>query len=183
MQHSVKMATMRKSEWKKNVWKCFMVTLKGSYYFFLLFWALWVFAISRAAGEKTACSREPRVRIQHAAEDSACFFTRRSGRWAAGARQHQEAKLHTRNKNTLSTVTVTLTLRERNNFRRHKHGDVFICSFIFRDDFTVPSLCCYKIVQHDVIEPDLSPHEITNCRMVTHLQDIYFLLLVMVTSF
>lgn len=100
---------MRKSEWKKNVWKCFMVTLKGSYYFFLLFWALWVFAISRAAGEKTACSREPRVRIQHAAEDSACFFTRRSGRWAAGARQHQEAKLHTRNKNTLSTVTVTLT--------------------------------------------------------------------------
>lgn len=51
-----------------------MVTLKGSYYFFLLFWALWVFAISRAAGEKTACSREPRVRIQHAAEDSACFL-------------------------------------------------------------------------------------------------------------
>lgn len=137
MQHSVKMATMRKSEWKKNVWKCFMVTLKGSYYFFLLFWALWVFAISRAAGEKTACSREPRVRIQHAAEDSACFFTRRSGRWAAGARQHQEAKLHTRNKNTLSTVTVTLTPRERSNFRRHKHGDVFICSFIFLDDFTL----------------------------------------------
>lgn len=163
MQHSVKMATMRKSEWKKNVWKCFMVTLKGSYYFFLLFWALWVFAISRAAGEKTACSREPRVRIQHAAEDSACFFTRCSGRWAAGARQHQEAKLHTRNKNTLSTVTVTLTPRERSNFRKHKHGDVFICSFIFLDDFTVLSLCCYKIVQHDVTEPDLSPHEITNC--------------------
>lgn len=45
------------------------------------------------------------------------------------------------------------------------------------------SLCCYKIVQQDVIEPDLSPHEITNCRIVTHLQDIYFLLLVMVTSF